>query len=333
LLEALGLSAGAVRLYRAIVENPQLGGAELGDLLGWPVDQVHGALDELVNLALVRRSWEQPDTLLAVSPAVGFASLLAREESELLRRQEKVASTRAEVMQLVKEYSQQYQVRNPDIETLSGLDRVRSRIEELALACTSEIAAFAPGGPQDPEVMEASRPLDLAVLQRNVLMRTVYVQSIYNDQASLGYGQWLVEMGASVRTVPALSFRLIIYDRRHALVPADPQDENAGAVLLTGTGVVNALCEHFEQVWTAAAPLGTDRPSRKLPDLSDQQLAVLQFLADGYTDDAIARRLGVSIRTVRRITAELLAMLGARSRFQAGVRAVERRFLRPELDR
>ncbi|MDP9611903.1 MULTISPECIES: LuxR C-terminal-related transcriptional regulator [Streptomyces] len=42
------------------------------------------------------------------------------------------------------------------------------------------------------------------------------------------------------------------------------------------------------------------------------------------TDSAVARQLGMSDRTVRRVVAQLMERLGAQSRFEAGVRAVER---------
>jgi DNA-binding CsgD family transcriptional regulator/sugar-specific transcriptional regulator TrmB len=332
MLEALGLSAKAAQAYQAIIANPRLSADELAKLLDWPIKDLHDALDELANLALVRPSWEHPETLLAVSPAVGFASLLAREESDLLKRQEVIASTRSQVMVLIKQYSQHYQLQNPAIEQLTGLDSTRSRIEELASGCTTEMMAFAPGGAQKPEVMAASRQPDLEVLQRNVRMRTIYVQGIYNDPDSLSYAQWLAEMGASIRVAPALSFRMIIYDRQRAVVPVDPDDETVGAMLFTGTGVVKALCEHFEQVWRTAAPLTASRPRRPATGLTEQQRTVLRMLADGYTDEATARRLGVSIRTVRRITAELMTLLGARSRFQAGIYAAQSHLLGSEFD-
>jgi DNA-binding CsgD family transcriptional regulator/sugar-specific transcriptional regulator TrmB len=332
MLEALGLSSKAVQAYEAIIANPRLSSAELADLLDWRIEDLHNALDELADLALVRPSWEHPETLLAVSPAVGFASLLAREESELLRRQEVIASTRSQVMLLIKQYSQHYRPQKPTIEQLKGLDSIRLRIEELASDCKTEMMALAPGGAQKPEVMAASREPDLAVLQRGVRMRTIYVQAIYNDPGSLCYAQWLTEMGASVRTIPALSFRMIIYDQQQVLVPVDPDDEALGAMLFTGTGVVKALCEHFEQTWRIAAPLTATRPRRPASGLTEQQRTVLRMLADGYTDEATARRLGVSIRTVRRITAELMTLLGARSRFQAGVYAAQSDLLRSELD-
>ncbi|MUN36793.1 helix-turn-helix domain-containing protein [Actinomadura litoris] len=334
MFESIGLRSDAARLYRAILDNPKYGVDQLGELLGWSPEQVRGVLDELAELSLVRPSWEQPETLLAVNPAVGFSSLLAREEQELLRRQQELAANRRAVMELIEQHSRQRHLHHPEVEHLAGLDEVRLRIEELAAACEAELMAFAPRGAQSREAMEASRPLDQAILRRGVLVRTVYVQSIYNDSLTLEYAQWLSEAGALVRTYGALSQRLLIYDREAALVPVDPDEESSGALLVRGTGIVNALCEHFEAVWDKSAELSLSHPRRRGgDDLTPQQMAVLRLLADGHTDETIARRLGVSLRTTRRITAELMQMLGARSRFQAGVRAVERGILRSESDR
>lgn len=57
---------------------------------------------------------------------------------------------------------------------------------------------------------------------------------------------------------------------------------------------------------------------------SDGRLeCVLKLLRAGRLDDAAARELGVSLRTYRRRVAAIMRSLGARSRFQAGARAVE----------
>ena len=49
--------------------------------------------------------------------------------------------------------------------------------------------------------------------------------------------------------------------------------------------------------------------------------AVLRLLAEGLKDDAIAHRLGISVRTVRRHIADYLDATGSGSRFAAGVAA------------
>ncbi|WP_234373185.1 LuxR C-terminal-related transcriptional regulator [Streptomyces sp. H-KF8] len=48
------------------------------------------------------------------------------------------------------------------------------------------------------------------------------------------------------------------------------------------------------------------------------------MLGDGLTDEGISRKMGVSIRTVRRTMADLMRRLNAQSRFQAGTEAVRR---------
>lgn len=74
------------------------------------------------------------------------------------------------------------------------------------------------------------------------------------------------------------------------------------------------LAKLFERTWEHATPLGMERPRRSGDELTGQEKAVMRLLADGLTDEVIARRLGVSIRTGRRVTAELMARLSARSR-------------------
>ena len=59
----------------------------------------------------------------------------------------------------------------------------------------------------------------------------------------------------------------------------------------------------------------------------DEQL--LALLAAGLKDEAIARQLGVSLRTVHRRTSQLLDGVGARTRFQAGLRAAQLGLLPP----
>ena len=57
------------------------------------------------------------------------------------------------------------------------------------------------------------------------------------------------------------------------------------------------------------------------PDIEPVAMEVLRLLAAGAKDDAIARRLAVSDRTVRRLIAGLMRDLAADSRFQLGLRA------------
>ncbi|MEU4519312.1 helix-turn-helix transcriptional regulator [Amycolatopsis sp. NPDC024027] len=62
-------------------------------------------------------------------------------------------------------------------------------------------------------------------------------------------------------------------------------------------------------------------------ELSDRERQLLTLLTAGYTDESAAVRLGISVRTVRRLVSGIMNRLGARSRFQAGVKAADRGWL------
>ncbi|MFJ6609057.1 LuxR C-terminal-related transcriptional regulator [Streptomyces sp. NPDC091289] len=297
----------------------------MAELVDRPAEMVGEALDECVRLGLILPSWVNPGRVRAVSPDVALQALLTRQESDLLARQRQISETRVEVARLTEEFTaQRSRSERNEVEQLQGLDRIRDRIQELSADCTRSLVAFAPGGHQTADNREASRPLTEALRDQGVAMRTIYLDSIYNDPATVAHARWLVDLGNDVRTVASLPARMIIFDDEAAIVPMDPDNSAEGALLFRGRGTLAVLSEHFRMVWERAAPVTTARRQRTSTDtrgLTGQERAVLRLLSEGLTDEGVARKLGVSVRTGRRITAELMARLGARSRFQAGLRA------------
>ncbi|MBM7493300.1 DNA-binding CsgD family transcriptional regulator [Micromonospora luteifusca] len=327
MLEILGMSDAAENVYRAMLGRSELGAAELAEHLGWSGDKVKDALEELTRLSLIRHSGQQAGGLLLVNPEFSLASLLARQEVELARRQQELASGRLAISELIAEHARSIQdKRRLEVEELPGVDLVRVRLEELTHSCTSDLMELITGGGQSAANRQASTPLDQQVLERGVHMRSVYLQSVVNHPETVAYLAWLAGLGGRVRLAPALPLRMIIFDHRTAIVPSKPEDTASGALLLRGAGLVSALCALFEYIWEDATPFGAT-PQGNSTGLTSQERAVLSLLAQGRTDEVVARKLGISVRTSRRITAELMTALGARSRFQAGVIAGERGWL------
>lgn len=324
-LEPIGLSTEATEVYRASLLNSCGSVEELTALVGRPAEVVRGALDECVRLGLIRPSWETPGRVHAISPDVALQALLARQESALLARERQIAETRVEVARISEEFAAtRSRRRHNEVEQLEGLDQIRDRIGELTLGCERSLVAFAPGGHQTSDNREASRPLTESLRNRGVVVRTIYLDSIYNDPATVEHARWLVETGNDVRTVAWLPARMIIFDGEAAILPMDPDNSGDGALLFRGRGVLAGLSELFRLVWERAAPITSARRQRTSTDdkgLTSQEKAVLRLLGEGFTDEGVARKLGVSVRTGRRITADLMGRLGAKSRFQAGLRA------------
>jgi DNA-binding NarL/FixJ family response regulator len=97
--------------------------------------------------------------------------------------------------------------------------------------------------------------------------------------------------------------------------------------MIRSRSAVRLLLDLVESTWSAASPYVTKEIGYH--EVTDHlHGTIIQMLAEGLTDDAIARRLGLSVRTCRRHIATLLRNLDAVSRFQAGVRVGAGRQLR-----
>jgi DNA-binding CsgD family transcriptional regulator len=156
-------------------------------------------------------------------------------------------------------------------------------------------------------------------------IRLIYQASCRNDPTTLAYVRWLAERGGEVRTRPSLPMMLVVVDREVAFVPRMIENPAAGALEVRDPSLVAALVDWFTGLWEGAEPLGD---ARRAPEITAQtRRELLRLMASGLTDEAAGRRLGLSGRTVRRSMADIMAELGAASRFQAGVAAQRRGWL------
>ena len=284
-------------------------------------EDVEAALTDLAALGLVRPSFEADGQGLRVpSPAVALDARLVQARGDLFARRQGLESVEHVLRGLQEDYDgAQLSGSQQAIEQLTGLDAVRSRLEQLARQARTEVLAFMPGGAHSAESLEASRPLDAAALGAGVILRNIYQHSALNDQATASYLRWLRERGAETRTVATLPMRMLVVDREVALIPVDAERPRAGALVVRSPGVLSALLALFESVWASARPASERRATAEL-DLTDTDREILRLLSAGATDDGLARQLGVSARTVRRLTSVLMTRFAARSRFELGLK-------------
>jgi DNA-binding CsgD family transcriptional regulator/sugar-specific transcriptional regulator TrmB len=328
MLQALGLSPTAEGVYRAMLTSPQLGVAELCAHLSLTESQVRSSLDELVRFGLIRESREHSGQLLAVSPNIGIAAILHQQERDLAHRQSELAASKAALVDVVAEYANLLpNTGTGDAQRLVGLDAIQRKLETLAKELTTECLSVMPGGAQSQASLDASRPLDHDALQRGIAILTLYQDSVRNDPATYAYAQWMTDLGGEVRTATVLPLRMLIFDRRVAVVPIDPANTKLGVLCTRDDAIVAALTAIYERTWETAIPLGAAHEARDGGGLSATDRELLRLLGVGLTDEAAANRLGVSARTVRRQVAALMEELGARSRFEAGLKAAQRGWL------
>lgn len=131
-------------------------------------------------------------------------------------------------------------------------------------------------------------------------------------------------MGERVRIMSEVPTRMFILGDAHAVLPEPIGFTDDPRVHVRQRSVVAALTLWFELLWSRAAPVLDLEAAGARPE--GRQFILEQLMA-GATDEVIARKLGISLRTVRRRVAELMSDLGVDTRFQAGVEAVRRGWL------
>ncbi|MER7515055.1 helix-turn-helix domain-containing protein [Streptomyces sp. NPDC126499] len=158
--------------------------------------------------------------------------------------------------------------------------------------------------------------------ERGVRSRAVYDRTAADRAETAELMRRRVELGVEVRVAPYVPMNLVSADDQFALVPVRPEAPEQGAILIRGQVLVRSYLTLYEYCWHMATPYGCSAAAERGGDgFSEQQRAVLRLLAAGVKDEKIARDLGVSLRTVSRVTSELMQEMGAATRFEAGVRA------------
>ncbi|MFC4013800.1 LuxR C-terminal-related transcriptional regulator [Nonomuraea purpurea] len=200
-------------------------------------------------------------------------------------------------------------------------EQLTERIDELAELAEHEVVSMHPIAYWTRESLEEGLARSRATLRRGVRVRALHAQIAMSNPLIREYMARWQEVGMEVRVTPVIPTRMLIYDRRNAIVQADPGGSQAGALLVRGGGLAKSLAAIYDYCWTTASEPEDVPGSPDGSALTGQQRAVLGMMAAGAKDSAIARSLGVSTRTVTRLVSELTTLLGAGSRFQAGVRA------------
>lgn len=178
-----------------------------------------------------------------------------------------------------------------------------------------------------PDQWDLPWETQLVGLVAEAVARGRRVRSIYPVRALTDSAVALsvrAEAGEEIRIVSTIPTRLMVIGTAHALMPEPLGTDESLRIMVRQSGIVGALALLFEEIWRRGSPLAE---IQRTPRAETARRFLLEQLALGAQDEQIARRLGMSLRTVRRRVADLMAELGAESRFQAGVEAARRGWL------
>jgi DNA-binding CsgD family transcriptional regulator len=324
-LDAVGITGTAARIYSELIEADHLTAAEIGARCGLSGRLVTAELATLTSLGLALRLTGRPIRYRAVAPDLAISALIAQREKEL-------QDARATMHQLTKVFQETSRSRHPDtqVEVVHGTPD----IARLAVRIHEQTSHQVRGFDRPPYSHEpgTTYPLERSRLAVGITYRVIYAAAALAIPGRM-YDDILPSSaaGEQARTLPALPIKLLISDDQLALIPAAVTSRSVDTTfVIHKSPILDALIALFEAEWARATPIpGTTAASGgATPGAPDAETAtLLAMLAAGMTDAAIARSLSWSMRTTQRRMRQLMTDLGATSRFQAGAAAREKGWL------
>jgi DNA-binding CsgD family transcriptional regulator/sugar-specific transcriptional regulator TrmB len=318
-LTAIGLTELQEQAYRYLVGTGEARPAHrIGQVLALGPDASDDLLADLSERGLVIRSgndyWASP-------PEVALGSLVSERDEEL----DRVRLLAAELQGQYREATRNRRAAE-FIEVVHGQEQVNRYYLHLVQGARSGLDILtkppylAGAGAGVLQTLDAED----AGIRRGVRSRSVYEGDALDDDGTLDIARQSIDFGEEARATSGLPFKLAIVDGRTGFMPLDVRSPALGALLVRTSPLLEALIALFEGIWARAVPIRGDRPGGAPDVLVTRRADVLRLMSAGLKDEAIARALNLSRRTVQKHVTDIMTALGARTRFQAALLASER---------
>ncbi|MFC4115740.1 helix-turn-helix transcriptional regulator [Nonomuraea zeae] len=323
LLEGLGVTVAEETAYRALLRHGPATLNELAAETGSSAAAIRRMLPRLEDLGLISRVAGRPLRLVATPPNVAIDILVAR-------RQEEITHSRAAAALLATEVAERNGPHPEEVlEVVTGRDAVARRYLQLERNATEEMLVLV-HPPYAVDVSDDHENRQRAARQ-GAPTRGIYSPLAFEHPGMLAHTRRAVADGEQAR-LGQVPVKLAVADARTAILPLVSDDDRAveSALVVHPSALLDALVGLFETLWRAAVPLHLTPEDILEPEVWPQtpDTEVLALLAAGMKDDAIARQLGLSPRTVQRRVQVLCERLGARTRFHAGFLAAQHDLLK-----
>lgn len=189
-------------------------------------------------------------------------------------------------------------------------------ITSLVADAGEELLTAQPQSRRDLGQLSGALEREVAALRRGVRMRTLYQHSARRSSATHEYVEAVMREGAEVRTLDEFFNRLIVVDRRVAVIPGSEGVDVA--MVIREPSLVAYLVDIFERSWERGRAFTNHESSNVRAIAAEQRAMTIRMLVGGHADQASAKRLGVSPRTYAGYVADLKAEFDVTTRFQLG---------------
>lgn len=307
-LTELGASSLAGAAYAALVADGPSTARTVGASLDVDEAEAQEALASLEELGLVQRL--DDGRALAVTPRTALDQV-ARRHAHRASQARLAADELAQLWSV-------HQGRADYLEVVPSMAAARDIQARVLHDSERMIRALSIGSSKRPRMAEGLAE----TLARGTEVRSIYGAEVLRNPTALEVVQECIAHGERSRVFPGVPMNLFVSDDRFALmVVRVPSERLADGIVVHPSDLLDTLVGVFEAFWRLAVPVSASTSPSRVDKESPETQRLLTNLAAGLTDQAIARDLDVSERTVRRRISQLQELLGAQTRFQLGVQA------------
>ncbi len=195
-------------------------------------------------------------------------------------------------------------------------DQASAEVERLMEASGGPVRSVTLTVDEGPGVDDAIYRATQQQLAAGMVQQTLYSTSVAESASGRRWMAMYAKIGEEQRVGINPPTEFGVFGSYAVIATETWADVQSGYVLIRNPMLVAAFTALFEAAYGAGLPVqhaGTDR---------DADLQLLELLALGMKDEAIARYLGWGLRTVRRRIARLMDVHGVDTRYQLGAAVV-----------
>lgn len=319
-------------LYLLILHR---GGSSVQEFLhqGYQASQVDAAFVVLEARGMIARA--DDERWRVVPPEQALPAFAGRLES-------RARSVRASLPGLVAAYRDAAQ-RNGTGSGAAGIEHLTGSSEvAFAIAqCFADARFSAKGMRTDSmttrhlavEIVPGARSGELNVVGRKISVQSVIDNQLLTTLDTSELGAFQQTPNFEIFVAPGVPFTAAVNDNGTAVVETSLGGRIDG-LLIRDPAVVAVIENTVDLMVRLASPWRAERPGHAVArsrrtttptdGLTDEEREILTLMTTGLPDTTIARRLGISPRTLDRRVRTLLDRFNAVTRFQAGVQAARR---------
>lgn len=256
---------------------------------------------------------------MAGEPGETDGGVLLVLEEQLRRERERIEARRRDLEEaedlLTRATSRSLGARETPIEELTdGIST--SVVTQLLAESAGMVRSFVLTVEQGPALDGSTVRANRTRMERGDSQRAIYPAEVLTTVRGRRWLDVWAGAGEDQRVLPSTATEFAVFGDTAVVALGRWDDLDGGYVLLRDPLVVRLYSAYFDLAWRHAVPVPNAAGGADAGDADDPRLVDLLEL--GLKDEAIARHLGVSLRTVRRRVARLMSVNGVDTRFQLG---------------